>query len=82
MPLRAKLVFSLDKRFNGGFDMGIKDSIIEVVNETTMEVLAVGIVGITMGVAATQALRGNEITIPFELATMAASFFFMKKAVQ
>lgn len=62
--------------------MTIKDDIIEVVNETTMEVLAVGIVGITMAVAATQALKGQEITIPFELATMAASFFFMKKAIK
>ena len=62
--------------------MVTKDDIIEVVNETTMEVLAVGIVGVTMGVAATQALKGQEITIPFELATMAASFFFMKKAVK
>lgn len=62
--------------------MVTKDTIIEIINETTMEILAIGIIGITMGVAATQALKGNEITIPFELATMVATFFFVKKVAQ
>ena len=59
-----------------------KDTIIEIINETTMELIAIGIIGVTMAVAATQALRGTEITIPFELATMVATFFFVKKVAQ
>lgn len=62
--------------------MTITKSFIEITNETTMEILAIGIIGITMGVAAVQALKGNEITIPFELATMVATFFFVKKVAQ
>lgn len=59
-----------------------KDDIIEVVNETTAEILSVGIIGITMGVAAYQAVNGQEITIPFELAIMVGTFYFVKKAVK
>ena len=56
-----------------------KDDIIEVVNETTAEILAAGIIGLTLGVAAAQSLRGQEITMPFELAMMAGTFLFLKK---
>ena len=62
--------------------MGIEDSIIKVVNETTPEILATGIIGITLGVAAVQALRGEEITMPFELAMMVGTFFFLKKVAK
>ena len=59
-----------------------RDDIIEVVNETTAEILSAGIIGITLGVAAVQALKGQEITMPFELAMMAGTFLFLKKAVK
>ena len=62
--------------------MPTKDDIIEVVNETTAEILSAGIIGLTLGVAAYQAVKGQEITMPFELAMMSGTFLFLKKAVK
>ena len=56
------------------------DDIIKVVDETTAEILSIGIIGLTLGVAAWQAMNGQEITMPFELAMMAGTFLFLKKA--
>lgn len=62
--------------------MVTKDTIIEIINETTLEILAIGIIGVALAVVAVQALRGDEITMPLDMAKMVATFYFVKKVVQ
>lgn len=54
-------------------------SIIETVNEISLEVIAIGTVGITIGVIGIQALYGQEITMPTEPLMMILGFYFAKK---
>lgn len=53
--------------------------IIEIINETSLEIIAIGTVGITLGVIGYQAITGGDITMPTEPAMMVLGYFFAKK---
>ncbi len=53
--------------------------IIKFLDETTLEIIAIGTVGVTMIVVAAQAINGQDITMPTEPAMMVLGYFFAKK---
>lgn len=51
----------------------------DILEKSTVEILAIGIVFPTVGVMAYQAVTGQEITMPQTFALMIISFYFGKK---